>query len=129
MKVRICAISLPDPEWIPFPAAYKLYEKQKKENKLVFDKSKKFKDGFDRGLVAEKIFGANESHGELIYCIKWAGTDEADNVPASRANKYCPQLVIEYMAKHLKIGGSKESVNVRALQPSSSSKNESKDWF
>jgi len=51
--------------------------------------------------VAEKIIGATDSSGQLMFLLKWQGIEEADLIAAKDANLMCPQIVIKFYEERL----------------------------
>lgn len=55
----------------------------------------------DEGLEPEKIIGATEVSGDLMFLIKWKGMAKADLISAKIAKIACPQTVISYFEERL----------------------------
>jgi len=65
------------------------------------DDKKSTGNGFQLGHSPEKILGASDSTGQLMFLIQWKNIDKAELVPAKEANVKCPQLVIAFYEERL----------------------------
>lgn len=55
----------------------------------------------DSGLEPEKIIGATETEGELMFMVKWKNTNKADLISSKIAKIACPQTVISFFESRL----------------------------
>lgn len=65
------------------------------------DDSTDGKSGFDLGYQPEKIIGAMDQDGELLFLIQWKNRNKAQLVSSKMARKHCPQLVIDFYESRL----------------------------
>lgn len=112
-------------KWIGYPDSQNTWEPETNLScpsliqAFESEKSKKV-EGFNRGYKPEKIIGATNCSGicsnrsfivynynnmfitgQLMFLIKWVGTDEADLVHAKEANLKCPHMVIRFYEERL----------------------------
>lgn len=58
-------------------------------------------NGFDRDMTPDRVLGASDVTGELVFLIKFKDQDGAEMIPARIANVKCPQLVIQFYEERL----------------------------
>lgn len=75
--------------------------KEFEERELAHKKESSKTASWGSGKGVKKILSATDSNGELMFLIKWKGTDDTDLVPLQEANVKCPQLVIKFYEERL----------------------------
>lgn len=75
--------------------------KSNKENRETDDEIEEGKTGFDMGYVPEKIIGATDQDGQLLFLVQWKGKNKAQLVASKIARKHCPDLVIDFYEARL----------------------------
>ncbi|XP_060857090.1 chromobox protein homolog 5-like [Metopolophium dirhodum] len=53
--------------------------------------------------IPERIMGATDASGQLIFLMKWRGVKELDLIPAKEANLKWPQIVIQFYEERFEI--------------------------
>lgn len=65
------------------------------------DEIEEGKTGFDMGYVPEKIIGATDQDGQLLFLVQWKGKNKAQLVASKVVRKHCPDLVIDFYEARL----------------------------
>ncbi|XP_048881991.1 chromobox protein homolog 3b [Brienomyrus brachyistius] len=56
---------------------------------------------FTSHFEPERIIGSTDKQGELMFLVKWKGTDQVALLPAREASTRCPKIVIAYYEEKL----------------------------
>lgn len=86
--------------------APKTVEKEKQKEK---DTTSLIDKVMDNDYEPEKIIGATESNGELMFLVKWKNMSKADLISAKIAKIACPQTVIAFFEERLQWDENKSS--------------------
>jgi len=91
-------------------------EQSETDSNVAVDPGKKIKRandyGYGRGLEIEKILGATDVYGELMFLIKWQSTEKPELVPARIANVKSPQYVIRFYEDRLTWANTDENASI-----------------
>jgi len=49
----------------------------------------------------EKVIGATDSSGQLMFLLKWKGIGECDIIEAKQAYSMCPQIIFKWYEERL----------------------------
>ncbi|KAE9525614.1 hypothetical protein AGLY_014141 [Aphis glycines] len=71
------------------------------EQKVVSENMANDDGNVEPEKVPDKILGATDSSGKLMFLLKWKDTEEADLILADEANLMFPQIVIKYYQERL----------------------------
>ena len=84
---------------ISVPGTSKDPELKEKKTIMAIDDIKL--KGFARGLEVEKLLGATNEPGEIIFLVKWKGCEEIDLIKAKEANVKIPEAVIKFYEERI----------------------------
>lgn len=59
--------------------------------------------GYERELEIDRIVGATDCTGDLMFLLKWKDCEEMDIIPASEVNLKNPEIVISFYEKKCKL--------------------------
>ncbi|GFY61437.1 chromobox protein homolog 1 [Trichonephila inaurata madagascariensis] len=57
--------------------------------------------GYERNLEPDRIVGATEKDGEILFLMRWKECEEPDLVPEKIANVRWPQIVIQFYKERI----------------------------
>ncbi|XP_003242161.1 chromobox protein homolog 1-like [Acyrthosiphon pisum] len=83
--------------------------KQEKENNIEQVKTGDVSKGIE--MTPEKILGATDESGQLMFLLKWKELEEAELIPAKEANLLCPRIVLDFYESRITWHSNSENIN------------------